>query len=228
MNKFIIPSVVVVLILLIGGYFFMSSGNKNDPMTPDSKEAMSKDGDEMVNQEMAKEVEVKGSILDLVKKGIPLSCNFEYVGEDNQTRGVTYVNGDKVRGDFFTSTSEGTMEGHMISDGEYVYTWSSEMPQGVKMKIDEFEKDTDLESNEIATQDGQAEALKGDYDYKCLPWSPDSNVFEVPTDIQFTNISEMMNSVKQNIPNTNNLCTSCERLQDAASIVECKKALNCN
>lgn len=205
----------------------MANWNKNEVATKTGQDSSANEK-AMVNQEMSKEVEVKGSIFDLLNKNVPLSCNFEYVGEDNQTRGVTYVDGNKIRGDFFTTTTEGMMENHMISDGEYVYTWSSAMPQGIKMKIDEFEKDMDLKPNENMKQEDQSELLKGDYDYKCLPWNTDSSVFELPSDIEFTDLSEMMNSLQQTIPNALNLCASCDKAGDAASVAACKKALNCN
>jgi len=42
-----------------------------------------------------------------------------------------------------------------------------------------------------------------DFDYKCTPWSVDNSVFELPENIEFMDLSEMMKGfmeLQKNIP----------------------------
>src|SRR3990167_4528968 len=52
-----------------------------------------------------------------------------------------------------------SVEGNMVSDGEWLYTWTSEMPQGVKININKAEEELAGE-----TSDGTStESLTKDY-----------------------------------------------------------------
>lgn len=81
---------------------------------------------------------------------------------------------------------------YMISDDEYMYTWSPQYKdQGMKMKIIEPEETAD---NDNETSNG-AINLDDKVNVKCSPWLVDNSKFTIPKDIQFSDLSEMMKNI---------------------------------
>jgi hypothetical protein len=89
----------------------------------------------------------------------------------------------------------GEMTVNGISDGEYVYTWGSAMPGGVKMKLEESQMG-DPEIPGVADASG-ANQLGDKYTYNCDRWNATASTFVPPSNITFTDLSKMMESMPQ-------------------------------
>ena len=48
---------------------------------------------------------------------------------------------------------------------------------------------------------GEADKIKEQMNYKCRPWIPDNSKFVVPTDIEFKDMTEMMQGFQETMPN---------------------------
>lgn len=125
-----------------------------------------------------------GSMGELIARGGNYKCDFTHTTDAGDSSGTTYISGKKIRGDFTTNVtgvSAMKIETHMISDGEFAYTWSSMMPTGMKMKL-----------NLSETSDGAKTGF--DYnqhlDYNCSPWMEDSSMFSLPANIKFTELPQ--------------------------------------
>lgn len=215
MNKNTLPIIIITLLLLLvgGGYFVYSKLMvKNTGTTTQNK---------ATTQEESGESSVTGSFLDLIKMGKTVKCGFSYKQDNLDTSGITYVSGKKMKGEF-TSTVDGKeIKSNMVSDGDYFYMWSDAIPQGYKMKVSEAEAD----SENIKSQ--QLEAMKniqGNYDYKCSPWIASDSTFEVPTNITFTDFSQIMNPTSGT---TNQMCATCNMIQDDEGKAQCKAQFKC-
>jgi hypothetical protein len=123
-----------------------------------------------------------GSITDLSKRGGSWKCSVDTSTAQAASSGTVYVSGAKVRADFaINAQGYGTMNAYMIADGEYTYSWSSVMPQGMKAKMT-------AEGESDAATSGQGMDAHHNYSYDCEAWIPDESVFVVPTEITFTTI----------------------------------------
>jgi hypothetical protein len=168
---------------------------------------------------------IKGTLLDLIALGKTMKCTFRTETDGTAVNGVTYVAGNKMRNDFDTTDPTGNvLQGHMISDGEWVYTWTSTMPQGIKMSLSDFETGDTIENGE-GQDESNTNVLKNDYDYNCSPWITDEALFEVPSDIEFTDLSETLKNFGST--NENSMCAACDYAQSEEDRVACRQRLGC-
>jgi hypothetical protein len=219
-NKKII-AIAVVLVLLLGIFFVTK-----DKM---AKKSMSSDA-EVTGQMEVKDGEtvMSGSILDLIKSGGTSKCTYTSKQADVQMTGTTYVSGKQMRNDTEMTLGNGTkMESHMISDGTWIYSWTSAMPQGFKMNIKEAEEKygtmdagtTKPEANQEATMKN----FQDKFDFKCSKWGVDASKFELPKGITFMDFSETMKKLNNN----GSMCAACDYATDANAKAQCKAQLGC-
>lgn len=155
-----------------------------------------------------------GSIKSLMGKNV--TCTITY--PDGSGSGTVYVAGEKMRGDFVMTAGGKETDGHMISDGEYMYSWSSAASQGTKIKINATAAQGDSQKSNDVDLDREVEM-------DCDNWSVDESKFELPTGIDFMEISA-------GIGQTNNQGQSpalgtdvCEQITDIEARLACTKSL---
>lgn len=206
-----IPIIIGLVILLLGtgGWFAWSKMRSPAGMTDLINGAKSESGSLLDT--------FTGSITDLVKKGVNVTCTFEQSDESGKTNGTVYVAGDKFSGEFTHVDSEQvTSTTNLIRDQEYMYTWTK-TPQGmmaIKMKLEDYEISGEMpeapaaEPSTEATIDWDPQAT-----YSCKPWIPDNDKFAVPSEINFTDVGEQMKTI-QDQANTlrQDQCGACEQL----------------
>ena len=168
----------------------------------------------IVNKEEVKEESFSGksTLKTLLGMGKSLNCTYEFNDSENklQTKGTTYISGKKFATDIeMTNPADAkkTLKNHMISDGEYIYTWEDQKNTGMKIKIEAPESEAKTVKTDVA---GAKEDMEKEYDMKCSPWGVDQNKFNLPTNIKFTDLSEMMKSLPSipdmpKIPNLPNM-----------------------
>lgn len=222
-NTKIIP-IIICIILLVGvlGFAAWKFTSKKAPVGSTALE------NDQTKKPIANDNEgsVKGTLLDLLKLGKTLKCTYSMTAENTTTSGTSYVAGTNMRGDFEIINPDGTkLLSHMISTGDWVYTWSSASPQGIKMKL----TDTEAESPEPKGSNGEGssatDAFKNSFDYKCSSWNEDKSMFQLPTDIQFIDLSESLKGVGTG--DTKAMCAACNYAQSEEDKTACKKQLGC-
>lgn len=160
------------------------------------------------NQAQNSEQNQSSSLRDLLSMGQTQTCTFSTTMTDENkvtstTQATVYISGEKLAEEIQTSSTDknvGTINMRMISDGTYMYSWdtSKKMP-GVKILIPtpgEENQDTQKAQNERVDLDQKV-------DMKCSPWVFDNSKFTLPTDVQFTDLSELMKNIPSmpaNIP----------------------------
>lgn len=177
----------------------------------------------------AKEESLNGSLLDIVKLGKNVQCSFNIDDESGKTNAVTYVSGGKARSDFTIESETGqSFESHTIADADWVYIWNNQTAQGTKMKVSELPENDEV--NNIPDQESVGK-FNEDFDYKCSPWIPDGSKFDIPTNIEFTDFTEMMKSFQEEADKLKEglqgMCGTCEMVGDADKVAECKQNLGC-
>src|SRR5690606_25595437 len=97
------------------------------------------------------------------------------------SKGTVYITGPKIRGDFTSSVEvpglvSMDVTSHMISDGEFIHTWTSLSNEGYKNAVSS--------KTEANTETG-AVSFDQNLNYKCNPWNVDESKFLLPSDITF-------------------------------------------
>jgi len=234
MKKIIIGILVVSCLAIVGygtGHNFKSK--RFTDLTSLKNSATNKDTEETI----------RTSIKTLLTKNKPVKCTMKADsnenGENHQWTSVTYVANNKMRCDVDIENEgvEGEkLKTHTISDGEWIYTWTSEtkMP-GMKMKISELE-----DASEHDLQQGMKE-LEEEHDYHCFTWFPvDKSKFIPPSDIEFKDMTEMMTGFQGAMQNIDieqvekdaeearkTLCEMCEMAPDQETRNECRANAKC-
>ena len=159
-----------------------------------------------------------GSIQDLLTRGKSLKCTYNIADGEGEATGVIYVSGNKIRSEVeITEDAGGKMKVDSIITEDWMYTWNSFMPGGTKMNIKEMQSET----GEDYSQD-EADKMKEEMDYKCRSWIPDNSKFAVPADVEFKDMTEMMQGfdmeeMEENAERANaELCEMCEMLTGEA------------
>jgi hypothetical protein len=171
-NKGLIIGVLVIL-LLVAGYFLM---NKKGSSTAPGTTSLTSDG-----------TSESKSLKDLLSAGIAQKCTYASTDENGSSEGTSYISGEKVRGDFSVVASGKTTKSHMISDGKTSYIWTDGEEAGFKMTV------TDTQEADPSGQTPTQGAAGWDdkFDYKCSAWVTDGSYFTPPSNVKFTDFSEL-------------------------------------
>lgn len=144
------------------------------------------DADNTANEEM-----FSGDIFGLVGRGGDWKCTWSYNQDGVDSSGTVWVSGENFKSEAKVVANGVDMSAQAIGDGEYMYSWTSAMPNGMKFKIDEAQK-MSSEPSVSGQAAAQAEQFGQDYNYDCEKWNADRKTFEVPSNITFTDFSAMM------------------------------------
>ena len=141
------------------------------------------------------------SLRDLLAMGQNQKCTVstsavdETDGTKTDTQGTIYISGKKMAQEVIVTSTDKEMPSvnmSMVSDGTYMYTWNPQKKdQGMKLKITESEGTTETKGN---TAKG-AVNFDEKVNVKCSPWIVDNSKFTVPTDVNFTDLSEVMKNI---------------------------------
>jgi predicted small lipoprotein YifL len=186
---------------------FSACGKKtaNEPSgTPASKETPADNS--AADTEASGKMTYK-SIMELMEAGKPLTCAWQDKTDGGDMTGSIFVDGKRFRSDIVMAgkNDEGQdaleVEMHNISDGQFVYIWNS-MPGSKAMKMDlEKLKKTDTAATE---EEKSSVDLEQELDLNCDSWSVDETVFNLPSDIEFTDQTDMINAAIESAGNMQN------------------------
>lgn len=212
MGKPAIIAIAVLGLALLGyfGYMQMQKGGTN-PI----QQAVEQTSDSIT----------KGSIKSLLGANKNVTCTT--TAEDQSGTGTIFVAGSKMRGDFSTQVEGKSMMTHMISDGQYSYMWSDEDSKGTKFKIDPDQPVPSVPAgSSVQSQTGN---MDDEVDMNCSNWNPDNSKFQVPANIEFIDMSAMMENAKvqtktgTTVPKMDS--SVCDSIEDVDAKAQCLEAL---
>jgi predicted small lipoprotein YifL len=226
----------LVLVLSGCGKKGQNANNEND-LVPATKKT------ENVQKENESSL-FSGTIKDLMAKGTSMQCAWSTNNEANKdlgkVSGTIYVSGTKFFQEYFSVQPQvGEVKAYVLNDGEWIYQWSSLSKNGTKMKTAEVEQMAkDVTKNmENGNPNGtppndqgpknEAMDFNNKFDYSCQKWSVDSSKFQLPSDILFQDVSEMLKALpkvgKQNKVNACQMCNSLPAGAKATCLDSCQK-----
>ncbi len=159
---------------------------------------------------------IKGSMFDLLKQGLPLKCTYIVNTGDTQAIGTIFASGGRSRSDYILSMSGQTIEQASIFDGTDIYSWTLNDPNnkmGFKMTVNP-------DQLTASSNNDQVKKMQEQTNFTCLPWVVDSSKFDLPTDINFGDLSTGTNKSQ--------ICGACGALPNEEQKAACLKGLGCN
>lgn len=174
------------------------------------------------------------SLFDLLSMAGSQKCTFS----DSNSSGTVYISDGKMRGDFQSQNEGKSGVSHMLNDGSYVYIWTDGQQNGYKMSLAVVKQQqaqiTESPSNGGSqAQPSQAVNMQQKSNYSCDPWSADSSMFTVPTNVTFTDYSSMMQgagaSTQQGsqVKGSAAICAQCNQAPAGSARNQCLAALHC-
>ncbi len=191
--------------LVIFFAIFLSACTTKAPVGTENQDGENKPEETEVEQSQS------SSLRELLAIGKNQKCTVTTTSTDDDgtktdTVGTIYISGKKMAQDVsVTSTDKEIpkMNMRMISDGSFMYSWNVDSKsQGMKMKIVEPAE----EESKGGNSQGGAVDLDEKVAMKCTNWIVDNSKFTIPSDVQFTDLSEMMKNIPTmpaNIPSGN-------------------------
>jgi len=153
------------------------------------------------------------TLRELMASSQPQKCTFTSA---NNTSGTSYVAEGKVRGDFTSIVSGKPVVGHTIVVDNTAYVWAEGMTMGFKNSFDA------TTSAQTSTQGiGPDERVS----YSCTAWTPDENLFVLPSTVEFKAITALQ--VQAGASAGGASCAQCDLVTDTATKAQCKAALHC-
>ncbi|MFC1622056.1 hypothetical protein ACFL13_01590 [Patescibacteria group bacterium] len=173
------------------------------------------------------ESSITGSLKDLLGMGKSIKCTGEYSGEDGKMQMTVFVAKEKSYTEIDMEVpDQGDIKSYSIFDGEWFYMWGN-MMNGTKMKIDDIQEMAD-ENDQYESGQGNTKGFNKDYDYKCRPWIPDNSKFTPPSDIEFVDMTQMMEGLQDAFGGENgDTCAICDMVPEGADKDECLVNLGC-
>lgn len=248
MTQTIKLTIIAVVILLIAGIGFYAFKSMNSPKSQnvaqdnESNEAGDNKTDSKI-PETSDKVEDSNtmqslSMMDMFGLNKTVSCKYKLDEADSNEYNI-YVSGKKLSSKMSLSTNSMPVESNMVSDGTNVYIWSHQ--GGYKMNIEEMKNLAEKykSDSQEATKNPQLSSLDKKMNVDCKPWTEDPSVFVVPSDVKFTDMSEMLKSlesIKVKMPTVGNgtdansvmqqACKTCESLT-GENKEQCLTSLKC-
>ena len=225
MNKKILVVACLVMMATVFTGCNLLGGDKNQEAIKEGNNAeqnQKNDGNE--------EESFFGSVQDLLTCGKSLKCVYSIDNERGKATGVIYVSGNKIRSEVEIVENAGKkMEVDSIIADNWMYTWNSLMSGGTKMNIKEMQSET---GEDYSQNENEADKMREEMDYKCRPWIPDNSKFTVPSDVEFRDLTEMMqgfdiDEAEENAGEASaKLCEMCEMLTGEARN-KCRADMGC-
>lgn len=207
-KNIVIAIIVIVLFLGAGGYLMLNKNSTNNSKTT------SKTGIPTKTKAATK------SLMDLLSLGQNSRCTFETnSATGGSTKGTVYVSGTKIRGDFIVVTKdEKTEQTNMIRIGDTNYIWGSTLPTGIKMTI-ALDK---ISGNAQASQYFNPNEKTN---YNCVPWNVDVAVFTPPSNIKFSDMTNLLMPKGTGTKPQAGTTDPCSQITDTTAKTACENAL---
>jgi len=136
------------------------------------------------------------SLRELLGLGVAQKCTFNTTDADGQTLSGTIIIDKTKFKQTITSTSKdlGQVTANAIGDGQYFYSWNSQMlSQGIKFKSPTPGASQD---SPMPQDNNTGIDLDQKFNYDCSPVTVSDSEFEVPQNIEFTDLQSMMDTIQ--------------------------------
>jgi major membrane immunogen (membrane-anchored lipoprotein) len=143
------------------------------------------------------------SLRELIAQNIPQKCIYSGTNQDGTFKSEIIISGQKFNQTVNITTATGETETfYTISDGEYYYNWGTSQGHSFATKMKANFASAEDESNQDTESYNQATAVDLDNNFQgtCSPTTVSDAEFQPPTDVDFTDYSQMMEDWQNMIP----------------------------
>jgi len=170
--------IVAILVIAIGGYLIFTNNDASDL----KKLEKNLSGEQM-------------GILNWLTSGKGVECSIS----SPEGAVIVKAKNGKVRIEgmaFAMPNSESQADkGVYINDGEWIYMWNGS--EGTKMNIESMKKISGEEEDDYSWQDWANDWQEDKVGYDCKDKNLDDSLFQAPSNVNFKNLTEMMENLDE-------------------------------
>ncbi len=177
--------VIIIIAVVIGGGIWVFSAHQNKNNEVSSSEINTLPENLSKNSEKASTKKIPFS--EFIKGFGSYQCTVNQSVNGNETKGTIYLSKGLLRGEFASVARSLKIDTNFIVRDGYTYTWTSLMPKfGFKTKINSENRESSGSQNS-GSYNFNAEKVG---DYNCEAWTVDQSKFNLPTGIEFREITK--------------------------------------
>lgn len=140
--------------------------------------------------------QISTDFLTLSKYERDLSCSFDIVEESTLITGTVYTSGGNMRGTYTTNILGAQNTFDIIRNSSNTYVWEEEGSIAYVYENDQFEQYV-AEAADQTT--GDVFNVEDGIDFECESWTPDNARFNPPSDVEFQDITQQVNSTLESV-----------------------------
>ena len=130
----------------------------------------------------------EGTIVDLLKRGAPITCTYTHTKDGFSGSGTIYLDGVTRFSLTDTQVREGkTYDSHILTTNTDTYLWVTGDTQTFAFKMPVQNPDTTLDTENSATLNQTM--VYENATYTCSAWNIDEQVFVPPADVAFSDMA---------------------------------------
>ena len=146
------------------------------------------------------------SLRDLLSLGVAQKCTWTSTQDGKESSGEVVVNGSKFKQTFsYKDPENGSVTENAISDGQWIYTWNNINPGvGTKINLSSFNQtpsEGPSQDSPVTTESKDDFDFDNQIDYKCSPTTITDSDFTLPSNIKFTDLTQMMQDLQKEFTN---------------------------
>lgn len=174
---------VILLVVLFGGDSNTNPADTNSTTTP--KESVTIKPMPPVKTTPAAPIEgMKVSLGGIFAETGNYQCDYEQVSQQTRATNVVYISNGKMRGEFRSSTAQGSTATLVVYDGSYLYVWTEGKSTGT---VTQPKTIKDLPG--IIPEDVSSGRILGgssnNVSWNCHAWARKASLLEKPTYVSF-------------------------------------------
>lgn len=183
----------------------LENQRSQQPVTPEIKQNLAENGI----------FEYNGTIESILDIGTPVRCEFYSSEGDNSMKGVTYTDTVSLRSELISNKNSVISTSNTILTNNNYYVWQTGAIYGIMLQNDMYVES----SPSVKTK---SSGFSVNYTFKCNEWASEDNMFWIPEYIQFLNMTQSINTIKDNP------CVICDSIEEPNRKRDCVNSLKCN
>lgn len=189
MTKALIAGIIIGIVVVGAGVtYFVVKKSK-----PNQQSVSNHSTQAQTQQPSSNESRTNSNLFALAESGKSQKCTFSYSGENGNSNGTVYSDGNK-RGlmKMNIATKQGNSgESNTLFLNNKIYTWTISNGNTFGMVFDRDTLETQKQQPTTPStlpSNQSAEQISHSYDMDCQPWSVDETMLTVPTNINFSSM----------------------------------------
>ena len=209
---------ILALSILLAASLTLAGCSKNDD---NQGESSSND-----NQEQNENGFV-GTLEELINKGESYQCSASYDVDGVSISTAYYIDAknEKSRTDTTSTMNGNPVITHTIINTDASYTWQEGASQGTKITFDEVDEseaedlaegnEDDYDNEPLLAADNY---LEDDLNFECDKWRVDESMFELPSGVEFRDLSDLTNQFMGQTGNMEDIEQNMEEMMQSMGI----------